>query len=130
MKLIDLGKEQEIGIQLIDAQHREIVNTINHLYEIKDHEKKEILETFDSLVEKLKIHFDSEENLMKENNVVRFISHKLEHDRAYSKYADYYNHIKSTKNDFDPEILISLKNWIENHIVKKDMKLKSLVDHN
>jgi len=130
MRLMNYGKEQELGIRKLDDQHKEIINTVNHLYEIKDHGKNEILESFNALIGQLKIHFDSEENLMKEKKVIHFISHKLEHDRALSKYADYYNLYKSSKNDFDPDVLVSFKNWIENHMIKKDKKLQELAISN
>lgn len=130
MNLINFGKDYEIGIKSVDKQHKDIIDTINYLYNIRTHEKKEILEYFNTLIKQLKTHFESEENLMKEKKVVHFISHKLEHDRAYSKYADYYNSYKAGKEEFDPEILVSLKNWIENHMVRKDMKLKALASIN
>lgn len=130
MKFINFGKDYEIGIRSVDQQHKEIIDTINYLYDIRTHDKKEILEYFNTLVTQLKTHFESEENLMKENKVVHFISHKLEHDRAYSKYADYYNTYKAGNTEFDPEILVSLKNWIQNHMIRKDMKLKALANFN
>ena len=130
MKLMHFGEDQKIGIQKIDVQHEEIIETVNHIYEIKDHEKQEILELFTQLLKQLKFHFESEENLMKDNKVVHYISHKLEHDRALLKYSDYCSLYKSGKAKFDSEILVSLKNWIENHLVKKDMKLQDLISRN
>jgi hemerythrin len=126
MKLMQFRKELKIGIQIIDDQHENIIQTVNHIYDIKNHEKQEILESFSKLIAQLKDHFEIEENLMNENKVIHSISHKLEHDRAFRKYSDYYNVIKSGKTEFDAEILISLKEWIESHLIKKDMKLKAL----
>ena len=74
----------------------------------------------------MKIHFDSEETLMKKNKFINFISHKLEHDRALSKYQDYYNMLKSSKEEFNPDVLSSMKHWLENHLEKKDKKLQIL----
>lgn len=130
MKLMDFGGDHKIGLKKIDEQHADICETLNYIYDIKDHDKKEILEAFDQLLSKLKYHFETEENLMKENKVVHFISHKLEHDRAFLKYSDYYGLFKNGNETFDAEILVSLKNWIENHLVKKDMKLQALISRN
>lgn len=127
MSLIKFGNEQKIGIQKIDSQHKEIFDNVNFLFEIKDHEKKEILASYDSLLEKLKDHFSTEEMFMKEHKAINYISHKLEHDRAYNKYFNYYVAFKSNKKDFDSEILISMRNWLESHLIKKDMKLSSLL---
>lgn len=125
MSLLQFGKEQEIGIKVFDEQHEQIINTINHLYKIKDHKKKEILKSFSSLISQMKTHFKSEESFMKEKKIIQYISHKLEHDRALNKYSDYYQTLKFEKNNFDPEILDSLISWIKVHIEKKDSKLKS-----
>jgi len=130
MTLIKFRKEQKIGIKEFDDQHKDIIDMVNQLYDIKDHEKKEILESFNSLLEKLKYHFNREENFMKEHHVVQYISHKLEHDRALSKFSDYYRGLKSDKSDFDSEILLSLKSWLEPHLLKKDSKLSMFVSQN
>ena len=130
MKLMSFGKDQKIGIKKIDNQHKEIINSINHLYRIKDSAKDEILISFDKLIDQLKIHFDVEENIMKENKVIHFISHKLEHDRALAKYQNFYNNVKSGNEEFDPAIIISLKNWLEAHLQKKDKKLQVLASNN
>jgi len=130
MTLINFGKEQKIGIKEFDDQHKDIIDVVNRLYDIKNHEKKEILESFNTLLEKMKYHFDREENFMKEHHSVRFISHKLEHDRALSRFSDYYRGLKSSKSEFDTEILVSLKNWLEHHIIKKDSGLQAFIGHN
>ena len=67
---------------------------------------------------------------MKENKVIHFISHKLEHDRALAKYQNFYNNVKSGNEEFDPAIIISLKNWLEAHLQKKDKKLQVLASNN
>jgi len=130
MTLIKFGKEQKIGIKKFDDQHKEIIETANHLFDIKDHEKNEILESFDSLISQLKEHFISEETFMKEHKIVQFISHKLEHDRALAKYSEYYRTLKLSNAQFDAEILYSLKNWLENHLIKKDSKLLANIGKN
>ena len=94
MKFMNFDKEQEIGIKKIDSQHKQIINSLNHLYNIKNRDKKEILESLSQLIDQMKIHFESEEELMKQNKFINYISHKLEHDRALSKYQDYYNLLK------------------------------------
>lgn len=130
MAFIDFTKENLIGVKEIDNQHRGIYKTVNHLYKIQDHSKKEILEDFQSLLELLKTHFNTEESFMKEHKVIQFISHKLEHDRALNKYSDYYKKLKRSKSNLDPEILSSLRNWLINHHEKKDSKLMQLINKN
>lgn len=130
MSLLKFGKEQKIGIKLFDDQHKQIIDTANHLFKIKDNKKAEILESFGSLIAQMKTHFESEESFMKEHKIIQYISHKLEHDRALNKYSDYYRTLKFEKKEFNPEILDSLMSWISTHIEKKDSKLKSQINKN
>lgn len=128
MEFLKFEKKHVLGIQEIDVQHKEIYESVNHLYEILNGDKKEIIENYQSLLQKLKVHFETEENLMKKNKVVEFISHKLEHDRALEKYSEYFKTLKKANSTLDSEILVSLKNWLENHFEKKDLKLKYILN--
>lgn len=128
MDFIKFEKKHVLGIQEIDEQHKVIYETVNQLYQNQKADKKEILETYQSLIQKLKTHFETEENLMKQNKVVEFISHKLEHDRALAKYSEYFKTLKKANSSLDIEMIISLKNWLENHFEKKDLKLKNLMN--
>jgi hemerythrin len=130
MALIKFGKDKKIGIKIFDEQHKEIIQTVNHLFEIKESPKEEVIKSFDKLLVQLKNHFESEEKFMKDKKIIQYISHKLEHDRALQKYSDYFRTLRSSKSKFDPEILISLKNWLDSHLIKKDSKLKSQISHN
>ncbi len=126
MAFINFTKDHLIGIKEIDNQHKSIYKTVNHLYNIQHNNKAEVIEIFQTLLEQLKTHFETEENFMKENKIVQFISHKLEHDRAFIKYSSYFKKYKKGKVDLDPDILLSLKNWLNNHFEKKDSKLADL----
>ncbi|MBK7106070.1 MAG: hypothetical protein IPH62_12380 [Ignavibacteriae bacterium] len=65
MEFLKFEKKHVLGIQEIDVQHKEIYESVNHLYEILNGDKKEIIENYQSLLQKLKVHFETEENLMK-----------------------------------------------------------------
>ncbi len=130
MEFIKFEKKHILGFKEIDDQHKKIYTTLNEIYKIKNAEKKTIVETFNSLLNQLKKHFETEETLMKENKVVEFISHKLEHERALNKYLEYFDDYKSNVSNLDEEILLSLKNWLNSHFEKKDIKLKYLINKN
>ncbi|MCB0745591.1 MAG: hemerythrin family protein [Ignavibacteriae bacterium] len=130
MDFIKFEPKHILGIKEIDDQHREIYKTVSHLFEIQKKEKKEILKTYGLLLTQLKDHFETEENLMKKNDVVEFISHKLEHDRTLQKYTTYYNEFQFSKSPLNIEMLKSLKNWLEIHFEKKDIKLQLLARRN
>ncbi len=128
MNFLEWKKENEISFSEIDKQHKDIYATINRLYDLKDSKKEQILKLYEDLLVKFRKHFESEEKFMKQHNAIELFSHRLEHERAYKKYDDYFNKLKRKNSKFNDEILISLKTWIENHAIFKDSKLKKYVN--
>jgi hemerythrin-like metal-binding protein len=128
MAFLDFEEKHLLGIPEVDEQHKNIYQTVNALYSIKDKNTVEILKVFEKLLDKINQHFKTEENFMIKKKIVHFISHKLEHERAYKKYFKYFEDVKSGKISFDEEIILSLKNWLEAHFEKKDIKLKSFAN--
>lgn len=130
MDFIKFESKHVLGIEEIDNQHKKIYETVNKLFEMQNSTKVEIIDIYQNLLKEFKIHFETEESLMKKNKVVEFISHKLEHDRALQKYSDYLKTLKKANSKLDMEILKSMKNWLENHFEKKDIKLKQFSNLN
>lgn len=130
MDFIKFESKHVLGIEEIDNQHKKIYESVNKLFEMQNSTKVEIIDIYQNLLKEFKIHFETEESLMKKNKVVEFISHKLEHDRALQKYSDYLKTLKKANSKLDMEILKSMKNWLENHFEKKDIKLKQFLNLN
>lgn len=130
MDFIKFESKHVLGIEEIDNQHKKIYESVNKLFEMQNSTKVEIIDIYQNLLKEFKIHFETEESLMKKNKVVEFISHKLEHDRALQKYSDYLKTLKKANSKLDLEILKSMKNWLENHFEKKDIKLKQFLNLN
>ena len=128
MKFLEWKEENEISFPEIDKQHKDIYTAINKLYELKNSNKDEILKHYELLLKKFRKHFETEEKFMKERNAIELFSHRLEHERALTKYDKYFNKLKKKNSKFNDEILISLKTWIENHAIFKDNKLKKYVN--
>ncbi len=128
MKFLEWKKENEISLPEIDKQHKDIYDAINKLYDLKDSNKTKILKHYEDLLKKFRKHFETEEKFMKQHNAIELFSHKMEHQRAYKKYENYFSKLKKKNGSLDDEVLISLKTWIENHAIFKDNKLKKYVN--
>jgi len=126
MDFIKFEKKHRLGIKEIDDQHKEIYNSLNHLYQIRKNNKKEVLHEFGTLLQIIKDHFEYEENLMLRNKIVEFITHKLEHERFLERFFIFYKYFKENDPFLDEDVLNSLKNWLEIHYEKRDSKLKTL----
>ena len=124
MEFITWSESDAVNIDSIDSQHRRMIKIVNHLHSLLDtDDNTDIKSTFVDLVEYLKEHFYTEETFMKENKFPGYISHKLEHDRYYSKINNYKELIEKGEARLNLEILYSLKKWFFNHLEINDRKL-------
>lgn len=124
MEFITWSENDAVNVESIDSQHRRMIKIVNHLHSLLDtNDNTEIKSTFVELVEYLKEHFYTEETFMKEYKFPGYISHKLEHDRYYSKISNYKDLVEKGENKLNLEILYSLKKWFFNHLEINDRKL-------
>ena len=123
MSFIDWSEEEDIKIKIIDEQHKSIALLINELHETLG-SKRNFLEKnlVERLVKKLREHFDTEENLMKEYKFPYFISHKMEHDRFLNKIQNFYSGLEAGNEKVNLELLNSIKRWLFNHLEINDRK--------
>jgi hemerythrin len=123
MSFIDWSEEENVKIEIIDEQHKNIVSLINELYEIlgssRNFLEKNLLER---LLKNLRVHFDTEEKLMKESKFPNFISHKMEHDRFFNKIQNFYAQYENGDEKLNLELLNSIKRWLFNHLEINDRK--------
>jgi len=124
MNLIEWSEGSKVNIKIIDMQHQQMVNTVNELYSFLGAQK---IEATKYLVKKLvndtKVHFDTEDKLMKESKFVSYISHKLEHDRFEKDINSFYNGFIKGEIEVNLEFLKTIKRWFFNHIEINDRKL-------
>lgn len=116
------SKENEIGVPIIDEQHRSIVSTINtfHYYVQKGIGEKVVLATLRILEQYTKLHFETEEDLMGKAGFPDFEDHRALHQTL----ADRTKHIVLTaqqEQDAD-EVLRFLRQWWMGHINAEDRK--------
>ncbi|BCO09520.1 hemerythrin [Desulfolithobacter dissulfuricans] len=121
-----------IGIPIIDEQHRGIISTINSLhYFIQTGHGDEIIKpTMIILEQYVDIHFKTEEALMKKANYPDIKDHIVMHKKLVEKTKNLS--IYASSNNDSNIILKFLKEWWLGHINKEDVKyapfLKKLLD--
>ncbi len=119
---IKWSENNELGIPIIDEQHRGIVSSINTLhYYLQDGQGMDALSpTFNIIREYTKIHFDTEEALLKKANYDDFENHILLHKNLTTKTNEISQAAIASE---DPEsALMFLKDWWIGHINKEDRK--------
>lgn len=118
--LIVWNDSDNLGIPIIDEQHRCIVSTINSLYcFLRTKSAKKMLNPIiNSIREYTKIHFYTEEHILIDTGYPHLLAHQELHAKLTVKAL-------STGNESilmgDPQaFLIFLKNWWLNHIRQQD----------
>ncbi len=123
-KFIEWSDENNCNVEIIDKQHRQLIDFANELFQhLGDSYNWKIESLMKRLTEHLRLHFDTEEELMKSHKYENYISHKLEHDRYYKKVLDYEVSLKDGNEVVSLEFLNSIKNWFINHLDFNDKKL-------
>ncbi len=132
MSFLDWNDTVILNHPTLDKEHKKMVNDTNKLYSYVTSKKNEkanklLLEMIDDL----KVHFETEDRLMKESKIPLYISHKLEHDRFLSKIKAVQKSIDSGKDVLNIEHLKLVKTWFYNHMKFKDKPLADyLIEHN
>lgn len=113
----------EVGIKIIDEQHKGLVDTMNKLCDSLDQgtEKNVINEVLKELSAFAVSHFGTEEKYFKEFNYEKTEEHIAEHNKFKEK-------IESLKKDCDEqsctnvstEIMAYLGDWFADHVLKHD----------
>lgn len=124
MNLIEWNEEALVNVAIVDEQHHNMAVILNKLYQTLGTDKintaKSLMKDFEECV---KVHFETEEDLMKQHKYLNFFSHKLEHDRFLNKVKKINDGIQSDKEQVNLEMLKSFKTWFFNHIDINDKKM-------
>ena len=124
MPLIQWSEDLAIGFDLIDKQHKVLVDMINELYdammEIKGQEA--LRKVVNRMVEYATIHFMVEEKWMSEFNFEGFAEHKKIHEDFTQKAVDLKTQLSEEGFVLSLEVLNFLRDWLINHIKGTDRK--------
>ena len=96
----------------MDKEHKKMVDDTNKLYDLVMGNKKDRAnKLLNKILDDFKIHFESEDLLMKKSKIPSYISHKLEHERFYNKIRDLKIRIESGKESLSVTHLKIVKIW-------------------
>jgi len=117
--------EYDLGITIIDDQHRGIVSIINsYFFGTKCNSIKNLLPpTLAMLSSYARIHFQTEEHFLEVIDYCDISGHRALHQEYTSKLAKIE---RLSVSDKDPYVLMNfLKEWWIGHICGADMEFKS-----
>ncbi|MEG3641553.1 bacteriohemerythrin [Magnetococcus sp. PR-3] len=118
--------EYSVGVQVLDADHKQLINLINELsIAVKDERESFLQQVYERLVNYATTHFAREERMMSEVGFQELPQQKEEHVRFLNTVGGKRD---ALLNSDDPrvaeEIIEFLKDWLVMHIMKSDMAYK------
>lgn len=120
----------EIGIPVIDSQHKRIVDYINKLEHAQSyHNREELGEVLDQLIDYTLSHFAFEEGLMEEAAYPFVKAHKKVHALFTKRVANFHQRFKMG-DDVAKELSHTLQAWLVNHIKADDQDYSASVINN
>lgn len=122
------SSEYEIGIPVIDNQHKRIVEYINTVHELQqqgngDDQLRAVLH---NLVDYTLSHFAFEEALMEEAGYSDLADHQLAH-KAFARQIEQLRRRFNQGNEVASELAGMLQTWLLKHIMNDDLSYSETV---
>ena len=122
--------EYNTGIDVIDDQHRRILDYINEIVEISDaSDRARVKQILDNIIDYTQSHFTFEESLQEEAGYKYRVPHKRVHD-LFIKKIESYRHRFELGQSIESELHEVLSKWLINHIQHDDAYYVGAVKEN
>jgi methyl-accepting chemotaxis protein len=122
--LIQWGSQYMLNINLIDSQHKVLVEIINKLYDGfgRHLDKKQMRKIVNELVDYTVYHFGVEEDIFQKIGYKETTEHNLQHKMFVDKIKQFAEEVELGDMAISIDITEFLKNWLINHILKTDKR--------
>ena len=114
----------ETGNSTIDEQHKYIIEALSGLNASKL-PKAELFQLFMDILAYLSVHFETEEQYMKDTNYPEYEIHKANHDKVLegTKNILTKNAGNNTVSEICSEYVNYVQNWFLDHYSNEDVKM-------
>lgn len=120
-KFINWCPQYSVGVPQMDNQHKKLVDLINNLY-IAMRDRKNVDTVMDGVVQYTVRHFKDEETLMASIKYPGLQQHITMHQKVISQVQQLAKRVSKREKGIEKKLLIFLKEWLLNHIVKQDKR--------
>jgi hemerythrin len=120
MSYLTWTKDLNTGIDVIDGQHKQIIDYINQLYDAKQtHNRHLIGKVIDDTIEYTISHFGFEETLIEDAGYEFVRPHRRVHELFIRRVSEYKERFDSG-DDISNELHGLLSRWLYSHILNDD----------
>jgi len=123
-KIITWSDEYNLGIKIIDDQHREFVEIIDELYTSLQNvsSKPDLEKILEKLVNYKNIHFSTEEKYFKEFNYEGAVEHETQHRMFNEKITEFQKKSQEGTYNIGFDLIDYLEDWLVDHLANMDKK--------
>jgi hemerythrin-like metal-binding protein len=124
MAMLEWRDSFSVGISVLDADHRQLIELINQLQEARDaHRGAAVVQNvLAELGEHVREHFEREEALMARAGYPESEQHRSHHRRTTEQIAHFAS-LSRDGEEFPMQVLEFMKAWFSNHVICQDLKL-------
>lgn len=124
MSHIAWDERYSVNIEVIDEQHKKIIDVLGKLFDEMGKKKSpEVLkEILGQMVRYAEEHFASEEIFMRQYAFPGYEEHRKEHDAFRAKVAAFQKDFAAGKESLSVDVIRFLSDWLDHHIMEVDKK--------
>jgi len=124
MPLMQWSDRLSVGLTSIDAQHKRFVDLINDLHDAMTSGKGGTVvgSTLKDLAAYTRVHFASEEGLMRRHGYPDYAPHKAIHDALVARVEDLRRRQDAGETAVTVDVLTMLTGWLTDHIQGVDKR--------
>jgi len=122
--LVTWDASMKTGVELVDEQHRLLLEMLNELYEKMNlgAAQQAVLDALQGMRAYAAFHFKDEEEFLFEKGYPGLEAHKQAHDSFVEKLDDFQKVVAQDSLMAALEVLHFLKQWLVQHIQGTDME--------
>ncbi len=122
MAMITWDISLRVGVDIVDNQHKKLVDLINRLYDamIAGKGRQALGGILSELIDYTVTHFNTEENLFRQYGYPGAPDHIKEHHHLTKTAKELQTASDSGKTTITLDVMNFLKDWLVNHIMKSD----------
>lgn len=124
MAFFDWTEDLTTGIETIDAQHRQLIDIVNRLYEaMRKGKGKDIISvTLKELIDYTDRHFSNEEKAFAAYAYPAETEHKRQHEILVAQLDELLLKLERNEISLTVSTFEFLTKWVRDHIMVEDMK--------
>lgn len=122
MPIVQFDEKIMVGVNMIDEQHKVLIDNINAFYDSirKKEATAALTDLLKNVLDYTEFHFTAEQKLMARHNYPYLSRHIGEHEKFIAYMTDCHERISAGKLVISLEITSYLRDWLVSHIMASD----------